>query len=62
MPSLRYVELGPASGFVVCTKFRHGLNLMGTEMHALLRLWWSISPCINTINVHMYNNNNNIPQ
>ena len=34
----------PASGFVVCTKFIHGLNLMGTEVHALSRLCLSISP------------------
>ena len=34
----------PASGFMVCTKFRHGLNLMGTEIHALSRLRRLISP------------------
>ena len=32
------------SRFVVCTKYRHSLNLMGTEMHALSRLWRSIHP------------------
>ena len=37
----------PASSFMVCTKFRQGLNLIGTEMHALscLRRSYSVLEC-----------------